>query len=45
MYLCTRRTCTLLPLVFALAATLPVAGATETRDIVVQERKTVNSPR
>ena len=40
MYLCTRHTCALLALAFALAATLPVAGATETRDIVAQERKT-----
>ena len=40
MVLCARRTCTLLPLAFVLAATLSVAGATEARDIVVQERKT-----
>ncbi|HYR01484.1 MAG TPA: M12 family metallopeptidase [Casimicrobiaceae bacterium] len=40
MYLCTRKTCALLLLAFALAATLPVAGATETRQIVVQERET-----
>ncbi len=36
----TRQTCTLVLLAFALAATRPVAGATETRHIVVQERET-----
>ena len=40
MYLCARHTCTLLLFVSALAAALPVAGAKETRNIVVQERET-----
>ena len=40
MCLRTKRTYTVLLLAFTLAATLPVAGATETRQIVVQERQT-----
>jgi hypothetical protein len=41
MNLCTRQTCIQLLLAFAFVATLPVAGAAETRPIVVaQERET-----
>ena len=40
MFFCTRQICARLLLAFALAASLPAVGATETRRIVVQERQT-----